>query len=119
MRAVARTIGRRFLIGVTAVALVAAAWLATAGPASAHGACRFTGERVSGLTASARIGCATARRVAAAFDRAVMRGGTFPEGRLRAAGYNCRTRADGPPEQETSTVRCTRGGNVVRFAWGV
>lgn len=119
MRSFAASTGRRVVIGLTAVALVAAVWVATERPASAHGACRHRGERVSGLTASARVRCATAQRVAAAYDTAVLRGGNFATGRVPAAGYTCHTRPVGGPEEETFKVRCTRRGGVVHFGWGV
>lgn len=119
MRSFAAFTGRLAVIAVAAVALVAAVWVATEQPASAHGACRYRGERVSGLAASARVRCATARLVAAAYDTAVLSGASFPSGRVPAAGYTCRSAAVGGPEEETFAVRCTRGGSVVHFGWGV
>lgn len=73
------------------------------------------GKRVTGLTASASVRCATARQVAAAYDTAVLGSGSFPDGRIRVAGYTCTTSPVGGPEEETFTVRCTRRGGVVRF----
>ena len=102
-----------------AVAMMAAAWIGAAEPASAHGACRYTGDRVTDLTAGARVRCATARRLAGAYDSTVMQGGSFPGGRVAVAGYACRTTTVGNAAEETFTVRCTSGRNVVRFAWGV
>jgi hypothetical protein len=106
-------------IAAVAIAMTAAAWTGSTGPASAHGACRYTGDRVTGLTASARVGCATAQRVAGAYDSTVMDGGSFPGGRVAVAGYSCRTTTVGDAAEETSTVRCSRGRNAVRFVWGV
>jgi len=106
-------------VAAVAIAMAAAAWTGSAEPASAHGACRYGGDRVTGLTASARVRCATAQRVAAAYDSAVMQGGSFPGGRVAAAGYLCRTTAVGEAAEETFAVRCSGGRNVVRFAWGV
>lgn len=119
MRSFAASAGRRAVIGLIAVILGAAVWVAAEQPASAHGACRYGGERVSGITASAWVRCATAQRVAAAYDRAVLVGGSFPSGRVRAAGYTCATTPLGGPEEETFTVRCARRGGVVHFGWGV
>lgn len=119
MHRLAASGGRWVVTAGIAVALAAAAWIGTAPPASAHGACRYGGERVTGLSASSRVSCNTARRVAAAYDAAVMGDGSFPGGRVPAAGYSCRTTPAGDPSEETFTVRCTRSGNVVRFAWGV
>lgn len=119
MRSFAASTRRRVVVGLTAVALVAALGVATEQPASAHGACRYRGERVSELTASARVRCVTARLVATTYDTAVMSGGSFPNGRVPAAGYSCRTTPVGGPEEETFKVRCTRRGSVVRFGWGV
>jgi hypothetical protein len=48
-----------------------------------------------------------------------MHGGSFPGGRVAAAGYLCRTTAVGEAAEETFAVRCSSGRNVVRFAWGV
>lgn len=120
MRTFAASKGRWVASLGVAAAMTAAAWVGSAPPASAHGACRYTGDRVSGLTASARVSCATARRVAAAYDAAVMGEGSFPDGsRVPAAGFSCRTKPVGSESEESFTVRCARGGNIVRFAWGV
>ncbi len=119
MGAFAASMGRRVVIALAAVSSVAAVWVATAEPASAHGRCRSSEERVSELTASARVRCATARRVAIAYDTAVMRSGSFPGGRVAAARYTCRTTSVGAAEQESFAVLCTTRGGVVRFAWGV
>ena len=119
MRTFAASKGRWPAIAAVAIAMTAAAWIGSAEPASAHGACRYGGDRVTGLTASARVRCATARRVAGAYDSAVMQGGSFPGGRLAVAGYSCRTTTVGEAAEETFSVRCSSGRNVVRFAWGV
>jgi hypothetical protein len=74
---------------------------------------------VSGLTASAGVGCATARRVASAYDTAVLSEGSFPAGSLPVAGYRCHTTAVGGSEEEAFDVGCTGGNGVVRFGWGV
>lgn len=105
-------------VAAVAIAMAAAAWTGSAEPASAHGACRYRGDRVTGLTASAGVRCATAQRVGAAYDSAVMEGGSFPGGRVAVAGYTCRTTPVGEAAEETFTVRCS-GRSVVRFAWGV
>ena len=119
MGAFAAATGRRLVVAGAAVAVVAAGWVVTADPVSAHAGCRSTGDRVTGLTANARVRCVTARAVAAAYDAAVMSGGNVPSGRVPAAGYLCRTTTVGAAEEETFAVRCTRRGGVVRFAWGV
>lgn len=100
-----------------AIAITGVAWVGTAPPASAHGACRYRGDRVSGLAASAGVSCAAAQRVAAAYDAKVMNGGVFPSnGTVTAGKHSCRTSSVG---EEQFSVRCTSGANVVRFAWGV
>lgn len=119
MPSFAASIRRRVVIGLMAAAVVATVWVATEQPASAHGACRYRGDRVSGLTASARVRCATARLVATAYDTAVMKDGSLAPERVRAAGHNCHTTPVGGPEEETFEVRCTRCGSVVHFGWGV
>ena len=106
-------------IAAIAIAMTASAEIGSASPASAHGACRYTGERVTGVTASARVRCATARLVAGAYDSTVMQGGSFPGGHVTVAGYTCRTTTVGHASEESSAVRCSSGRNVVRFAWGV
>lgn len=118
MGAFAASTGPRVVIALTAVPSVPAGWVAAAEPASAHGRCRSSDERVSKLTASARVRCATARHVALAYNTAVMCGGSFPGGRVAAAGYTCRTTSAGAVEEESFAVRCAGGGGV-RFAWGV
>ena len=103
-------------------ALVIVPGVGLASPAEAHGSCRSpTGvERVSELRGSGKVSCATARKVAVAYDRHVMQSQSFPGGgRVVAAGFACRAR---PAEQqeETFLVRCTGGnGKLVRFTWGV
>lgn len=92
-----------------------------AGPAAAHGSCRGPAvERVSEVTASRRVSCATARRVAEGYDRRVMASEQFPGGDRVAVGrFSCATRP-APNQEETFKVRCSaRGGDVVRFSWGV
>lgn len=94
----------------------------SAGPASAHGACRPPSDiqRVSGLKASGKVSCATARRVASAYDAHVMGTESFPGGQpVSVLGYTCRTSQVGHSSEETFSVRCSSGRGVVRFAWGV
>lgn len=119
MRRLAASKARWPGVAAVAIAMTAAAWIGSAEPASAHGTCRYSGDRVTGLTASARVCCATARRVAGAYDTAVMQGGSFPGGRVAVAGYSCRTTTVGDAAEETFTVRCSSGQHAVRFAWGV
>lgn len=117
-RGLMKTAGTAFL----GAALTMGSWAFAASPAAAHGACRRPAgvDRVSGLNASARVSCATARQVAAAYDQRVMQGGQFPgQERIRAKGFACVTRP-APGQEETFQVKCTaRGGKVVRFTWGV
>ncbi|MGI8685049.1 MAG: hypothetical protein ACR2MO_08195 [Acidimicrobiales bacterium] len=114
------SMGRATAAVLVAGAMTVGGSLMTAPPASAHGACRSPEGRVSELVASARVGCATARRVAAAFDAAVLEGGAFPgDGRVAARGFACRAGGVGHESEESFSVRCSSGRNVVRFAWGV
>ena len=94
--------------------------VAMAPPAAAHGACKYPGERVSRLTASGKVPCATARAVAAAYDAAQLSGGDFPDGApVPSAGFSCRTTQVGDVSEESFSVRCAGRRGVVRFAWGV
>lgn len=104
---------------VVAAALALGSAVAGAGPAAAHGACRSGSERVYGLTASAKVSCATARAVAAAYDARIMAGGSFPGGRTDVNGFRCAANLAGPEWEEAFAVRCTGGRGVVRFEWGV
>ena len=106
-------------MGAVVVALALGSGVSLAGPASAHGTCRTTTERVSRLTASARASCATARTVAAAYDAKVMAGGSFPGGPMAVNGFRCVASPAGSAEEETFSVRCTGGRGTVRFQWGV
>lgn len=91
-----------------------------ASPASAHGACRSATERVSGLTATAKVSCTTARKVAAGYDTEVMAGGAFPGGsRVSTRGFSCATTPVGHESEESFSVRCAGRRGVIRFAWGV
>ncbi len=106
-----------FLAGFT---LVVASGLGLASPAAAHGACRPTVERVSDLSASRKVSCGAARKVAAAYDAKVMAGGSFPgQGRVAARGFSCATISVGHDWEESFSVRCASGRGVVRFVWGV
>ena len=107
-------------MGAVVVAVLAlGSGVSLAGPASAHGACRTTTERVSRLTASTKVRCATARAVAAAYDVKIMAGGSFPGGRMAVNGFRCVTSPAGPAAEETFSVRCTGGRGTLRFHWGV
>ena len=107
------------VMGLAGVALVAVAAVATGQQAATPATCSYDGDRVSGLTASAGVGCATAQRVASAYDTAVLNEGSVPAGSLPAAGYRCLTTGVGGSEEETFQVRCTGGNGVVHFGWGV
>ena len=101
-------------------ALVVATGVGLASPAAAHGDCRSTVERVSDLSASRRVSCRTARKVAAAYDAKVMKGGSFPgKGRVRAGGFSCSTTSTGQDSDESFSVRCATRRGAVRFVWGV
>lgn len=106
-----------------AAAVIAALALGTttvaAGPAAAHGACRAPAARVSRLTASAKVSCATARAVGAGYDAAVMAGGTFPGSRIAVHGFGCVTNQRGHESEESFVVRCSGAAGTVRFQWGV
>ena len=105
---------------VAAVAgLALGSGLFVAKPASAHGACRTPTERVSGLTASAKVSCATARAVAAGYDAKLMAAQSFPGSRMAVHGFRCVTNQVGQESEETFSVRCSGGPGTVRFEWGV
>ncbi len=109
--------GSAFLAGF---ALVVATGVGLASPAAAHGDCRSTVERVTELSASRRVSCGAARKVASAYDSKVMRGGSFPaDGRVKAAGFSCATASTGHDSDESFSVRCATRRGVVRFVWGV
>lgn len=115
---------RRWIGRVSAVLVAAAVAAGTVvgdtTPAAAHGACRSTTERVSQLSASTKIACGLAQRVAAAYDRVVMAGGAFPgENRIAVPGMACATTSVGDESEETSSVKCVGRRGVVRFTWGV
>lgn len=77
--------GPSFLAGFV---LVVATSVGMASPAAAHGDCRSTVGRVTDLSASRRVSCGAARKVAAAYDSKVMKGGSFPgTGRVKAGGF--------------------------------
>ena len=98
---------------------VALVWQAA--PASAHGRCSTRGlERVIQLSASKRVSCAQARRVAAGYDSAILRSGAFPGKKpIPVGGFACTTRSAGPRSEETFKVGCRAKSRVVRFVWGV
>ena len=109
--------GSVFLAGF---ALVVATSVGLASPAAAHGDCRSPVERVTDLSASRRVTCGAARKVAAAYDTKVMQGGSFPgQGRVKARGFSCATTSTGHESEESFSVRCTSRRGVVRFVWGV
>ena len=109
--------GSAFLAGF---ALVVATGVGLASPAAAHGACGSTVERVTDLSASRRVSCGAARKVAAAYDAKVIAGGSFPgNGRVAAGGFSCATTSVGPDSEESFSVRCGSRRGVVRFVWGV
>ena len=109
--------GSAFLAGC---ALVAATAVGLASPAAAHGACSSTVERVTDLSASRRVSCGAARKVAAAYDARLMVGGSFPDkGRVAAGGFSCATTSVGHDSEESFSVRCSSRRGVVRFVWGV
>ena len=109
--------GSAFLV---ASALVVAASVGLPSPAAAHGDCRSTVERVTDLSASRRVSCGAARKVAAAYDSKVMKSGSFPgEGRIKAVGFSCTTTSTGHDSNESFSVRCATRRGVVRFVWGV
>ena len=93
--------------------------LFAATPASAHGACRTPTERVSGLAASAKVSCATARAVAAGYDAKLTAAQSFPGSRMAVHGFRCVTNQVGHGSEETFSVRCSGGPGTVRFEWGV
>ena len=106
--------------GVAAIAVVVGIGFGTASPAAAHGACRSPVERVTDLRASRRVSCAGARKVAAAYDAKVMDSQSFPGGnRVKVRGFTCATTSTGHEAQESFSVRCATGRNVVSFQWGV
>lgn len=90
-------------------------------PASAHGACRTSAERVSRLTASAKVSCATARAVAVAvgYEAKLMASQSFPGSRTAVHGFRCVTNQVGHESEETFSVRCSGGRGTVGFEWGV
>lgn len=103
-----------------AVVVAAGTGLGASNPVAAHGACRSTTERVTGLSASGRITCGAAQRVAAAYDTAVMTGRSFPgAGALAVEGFRCTTTSVGHESEETFSVRCAGRRGEIRFAWGV
>lgn len=95
-----------------------AGWVATTEPASGHGRCRSSEERVPELTAGARVRSATARQVALAYDTAVMRRGSFRGGRVVAAGYACHTTSAEAAEEESFAIRCANRGGGLPFRLG-
>ncbi len=109
--------GTAFLAGLI---VVVGTGLGLASPAAAHGACRPTVDRVTDLSASRRVSCGAARKVAAAYDAKVLAGGSFPdEGAIAAGGFSCATTSLGHDSEESFSVRCGSRRGVVRFMWGV
>ena len=97
------------------------ALVSQAAPASAHGRCSTRGlGRVSDLSASKRVSCAQARRVAAAYDSVILGSGAFPGKKpVSAGGFACASRRAGGESEETFKVHCRSKNRAVRFIWGV
>jgi hypothetical protein len=78
--------------------------------------CDESTRRVYRLRAEG-VGCGKAREVSRAYDRRRISTGTFPSGDgEEVRGFLCRTRSTG---YEAYRVRCSRGGDLVVFIWGV
>jgi hypothetical protein len=111
------------VVALALTALVAPAAGASSSPDPAVQAARSCGFFRQGSVyvyklRTRRASCRTARRVARAFNRCRHRNGASGRCRHRVRRFRCReNRGASSPAQYNSSVRCRRGGRIVRFGY--